>query len=309
MENNIDFEKITEQAVQYINHKQNVLLERYGDDENEDEANLFRGEVYTDESQLKGKRLKFNINLTTPARMAQRKLHARFIVGYNIRNSHLFYEIWYLPFSGKYALVDKFGKKPDNTRESPKLKDVIDMLFDIVATRDEDKDERELFGKARTASRDAERDFRSNLYASTDSSPDEFVQKLLEANIASRQLLADMINQNVEEYHETKMNKSKVNRLWGVVLGRDITYPTKYIGGVINKALRIIGKDREATFVTGYTFNEKIDIEIWFVKSLLTGKGSFYVFDITSAKLIKKDLRTMRKAYKAVADKLGVDVD
>jgi hypothetical protein len=300
--------EVAAQAEKYMKSQVNVLFEN---------TDLFIGDVYKDESKLPGKRLKTNI-IANPARLAKKfKMRARFIVGYEVKGLNLFYEIWYLPFYGKYILVDKFGRKPKGySGESARIKDVIDHLFDIVSTHDEVEDERELDRYAGRASRKAERDYagfndtdaRYNQFSSYN--PEETEQwrvNLLESNVASRQMLNKMINTNIEQYDQTKMNRHKISRLWTPILGRKIEYPSKFQGGIFSKLLKIFGKDKEATFVTGFTFLDKINVEIWFVKSLATGKGSFFVFDLTSAKIVAKNLSNMRQAYQEVAEKLSAD--
>ena len=234
--------------------------------------------------------------LGNPTRLI--KFKAQFIIGYQLSNSDLFYEIWFLPFKGKYVLVDKFGKRSDaNLHRS--ITHAVDDLLDIISTKDRQKIGREF---EREASR-------ANRVVAGVEIDETYVQTLFETSAVSRKLFIDVINSNVKEYNSTRMDKSKISKLWSIPLGRSLTYPSKYIGGSINKLFKIIGKDREATFVVGYTFNNKIDIEIWIVKSLITGKGSFYVFDITSAKLIASKLPNMRTAYATIANKIVVEAD
>jgi len=288
---------------------------------------IFKGYVYKDKSRLAGGRLKRNIfdfrkHLTSTID----KLQPLFIVGYNLEDSHLFYEIWYLPFDGEYIIVDKFGKRTTKFKKHSTITKAVDELVDMISTIDPedlyDLDELELdvddledelddakkrvefkklekeFGKA---SRGAIKQFECKSY--------EEIETLLEQNITSRGLLADLINASVVEYKETRMNRNKINSAWKFLLGRDITYPTKYLGGGIkNAVLKLIGKDREASFVVGYSLADKLNFEIWFVKSINSGKGSFYVFDITSAKVLAKNLPNMRQAYAHIAKKITTKV-
>lgn len=305
--------EVSVQAEKYIKSELKRL------DENvELSPDLVAGEVYKDKSKLPGARLKSNI-IGNPARLVKKfKMTARFIVGYEIPGARLFWEIWYLPFYGKYILVDKFGKKAKHSSgESPRIRDVIKHLFDIVSTHDEDEDEEEITRYAGRASRRAERDFSS--FNDTDARFNQFssynpeeVEKwrtsLLEANVASREMLGKMVNIEVKQYDQTRANKNKLNRLLGLILGRNLVYPSRFQGGVFSKILRVFGKDKEATFVTGFTFEDRIDIEIWFVKSLLSGKGSFYVFNLTAAKLVSKNLKNLRNAFKEVSEIMSFDV-
>ncbi|MBT8449424.1 MAG: hypothetical protein KJO69_07020, partial [Gammaproteobacteria bacterium] len=198
----------------------------------------------------------------------------------------------FLPYTSEYLLVDKYGKKTHSGRTKT-LSNAVDHLLDVISTAD-----RKEIG--RTLERDASR------IADSVQVDQDYLDKLMEETSISRKLFINDINSNVTEYHETRMNKNMISKLWSIPLGRSITYPSKYLGGGLNKLMKIFGKDREATFVTGYTFNDQIDIEIWLVKSLITGKGTFYVFDITSAKLIDSKIPNLRRAYASIANKISV---
>lgn len=288
---------------------------------------IFKGYVYKDKSRLSGGRLKRNIfDFRKHITSKIDKLQPLFIVGYNLESSHLFYEIWYLPFDGEYIIVDKFGKRTTKFKRYNTITKAVDALVDIISTVDpedlfdldelgldvEDAEDALSLAKDRLEFRELEKQFgkasRSKV-SRFECETYEEINALLEQNITSRSLLADLINDNVEEYKETRMNRNKIGAAWKFLLGRDITYPTKYLGGGIrNVVLKLLGKDREASFVVGYSLAGKVNFEIWFVKSVNSGKGSFYVFDITSAKVLAKDLPNMRQAYAHIAKKITTKV-
>lgn len=285
------------------------------------EADIFHGEVYKRKTQLSGGRLKRNIfdyrkHLTS----GLGKLRPLFIIGYNLEKSHLFYEIWFLPFDAKYIIVDKFGKRTTKFKKYSTITDVIDKMVDIISTTDDSP--LDLYSDADL--QDAEEDLENELkdlqnrneirklqrkVANMESFTEDDRVALLESNVTSRALLADMINSNIVEYHNTRMNRNKINSLWRFLLGRNIVYPSKYIGsGVKSKILSLVGLDREASFVVGYSMADKINLEVWFVKSLSQGKGNFYVFDVTSAKVVAKKLPNMRQAYAIISSKITAKV-
>lgn len=311
-----DHQNVIEEAFELLSGK--IVLSEQED--------IFKGNVYKDKSKLPSGRLKRNIfdfrkHLTGNID----KLQPLFIIGYNLEESRLFYEIWYLPFEGQYIIIDKFGKRTTKFHKYETITQAVDELVDIISTVDienfdeddlekdiERNAERNIRSKYKTTSRTLDRDEWNDdsgfkRYAECETQED--IDTLLEQNITSRGLLADMINSNITEYRETRMNRSKINSLWKFLLGRDIEYPTKYLGGGVKGAvLKLLGREKEASFVVGYSLGGKLDFEIWFVKSVTKGKGSFYVFDITAAKVLAKDLPNMRQAYAYIANKITTKV-
>lgn len=284
-----------------------LLSERYVPphrrDEEDEEDEVFTGEVYKDKSQLPGGRLKRNIfDIRKHATGASRKLQPIFVIGYQLSNSKVFYEIWYLPFEGKFVLIDNFGKRIGDRRMYEDISDAVDDLVDIISKHDRDFDRED----ERDFEKEAEKEVRYGRFENKDANEDKaLVETILERTVASRRILADLINTDIEEYKETRMKKHKISRWWAPIIGRDIDFPTKYISSRLSP-FKIVGKKKEALFVIGYTLNNKIDVEIWFVKSLISGKGSFYVFDLSSGKLIGEDIKNMRQAYAQIAKKITV---
>lgn len=264
---------------------------------------LFSGRIYKDKSQLPGGKLKRNVfDIRKHITSTSKKLRPIFVIGYELHTGHVFYEIWYLPFEGSYVMVDNFGKRIGKRRLYDDISDAADDLVDVIAKQDITFDRRD----ERDFEKDAEDEVRRGRFEYTNYEEDKaLIESILEQSVASRRVFADIINDEIEEYSETRISKHKISRLWGGIIGRDIKFPTKYISSKASP-LKIVGKKKEALFVVGYTLADKIDIEIWFVKSLSTGKGSFYVFDLTSGKLLADKLPTMRKAYAEISKKITI---
>lgn len=305
-----DYKRVIQEAYTLLSDKM-VLSE---------DNDIFAGSIYKNKTKVKGGRLKRNIfDFRKHLTSAIDKLRPLFIIGYNLEESHLFFEIWYLPFDGQYIIVDKFGKRTIRFEKYETITAAIDKLIDIVSTIDpdnyeeyEDLDddfrinaEKNVRSRYKVSTKDLDRD---TYYDDGESITQEDINVLLEANVASRALLADMINSNIEEYKSTRMDHAKINRLWRFLLGRDIVRPSKYLGGIVNAVLKLVGRGREASFVVGYSLDNKINFEIWYVKSASNPRGSFYVFDVTSSKILDKDLPNMRQAYARIANKITTKV-
>jgi hypothetical protein len=311
-----EHEELQEKALVLLNKKLSIL--------NENASDLFKGNVYKDKTKVSGGRLKANI-LSIGRQLAQKfdVYPPLFIVGYELENSSLFFEVWYLPIDGAYIVVDKFGKRIEKNQKYQTMDRAINELVDIVTMLDageeedekyyqsmdkelESQAERRLRRKYKTRSSKLDRDDLSDVSVEGKILLD--IPLLLEQSVASKKILFDLINNDIKEYNTTRMNRSKVSSIWGVILGKNIKTPTKYIGG-IDKLFTLTGTNKEATFVVGYSLDDKINIEIWFVKNVVSGRGEFFVFDITAGQLIAKGLKNMRQAYSKIANKIVLKVD
>jgi hypothetical protein len=87
------------------------------------------------------------------------------------------------------------------------------------------------------------------------------------------------------------------------------------IGVVVDKIKQFIQADQyRADFVIGFSIHEKINFEIWYVtevnRNYRMGSGdpkvfsSFYVFDVSSAKIIRKYIPYYRNAEQVLIQKL-----
>ena len=263
---------------------------------------IFPGKVYKDSTKISGGRLKRNIfDIRKHLTGYNKKLQPIFLVGYDILDNTVFYELWYLPFEGKYVVVDNFGKRIGNQMLYDNISDAVEEIVDIVSHKDKvmvKKTERELEREASRRKIETTEHYNDLL----------LIENLLEQNITSRGMLVDMINADLKEYYATRMSKHNISKWWGAIIGREIQTPTKYIGSK-SSPFKIFGKNKEALFVLGYTLNNKIDVEVWLVKDSLTGIGKFYVFDLSSSKIIAKNLPNMRKAFSEIAMKIAVKLE
>jgi len=306
--------KQKEEGYTYFSNKVNTLCEFSGD-----KGGRLQGSLFDIGTHIANK-----FNVFAPL----------FIVGYKLDSSTLFFEVWYLPKDGKYIVVDKFGKRTEKNQKFDKMVDAVDELVDVISANDERDDndltyyqelEDEIEDDAERGVRKkykrSYRDFDNDKIKRTHKSPpiyDEYeesveptlnVKQLLEQSVASKAILFDLINKDIKEYKETRMNRNRVSSLWGLILGKNIKTPTKYLGGGSDSLFTLTGTKKEASFVIGYSLGNKIDIEIWFVKNVITSKGEFYVFDITAGQLIAKGMKTMRKAYAEIVDKIVLKDD
>lgn len=270
-------------------------------------SELFSGEIYVGKSKIKPQRWKAFAKKTVMPRRGgalTKRYDYIFIIGYQMEYHNIFFEIWYDSDVGAYFIADKYGGMV--THDVHHLKEAVDMLVGIIARsdpnfsaskRDKDKEEDILLRQGRKNQRRQADDDPLSAGVEID------VNKMLNESVATRELLTQMISQEIVQYHETRMNRQKGREFWKV-FGRNPTYPSKYMkNGAVQK---ITGKQREATFIIGFSLAEKIDIEIWYVKEIGETGGSFYVFDITSGTIISEGIRTLRQAYMIVGKKIAL---
>lgn len=287
------------------------------------DRDIFSGEIYKRKSRLKKRKFDlFKKARKTPLKGKLGEFEPVFIIGYQLRKPDLVFELWYDAVSGKYALFDKFGGSIGSMED--KLEDAIEQLVDVIAKEEEVavRDTREF---ERETEREAERSIKRKGYSKADLDFDRFfdsiqlqkdadyIQEILNENISSKEFLFRAINDEIEEYHETKVKRRQVSKLFQPILGRELEYPSKFLPGenvfgrLSQKVRKVFGKEKEATFVIGFTFADKIDMEIWFVKE---SKGNvFYVFDLNSGRIIGKQIKSLRHAYQVLAKKLALPED
>lgn len=284
--------------------------------EKKDDAALFHGDVYTDKSKLR----KRKFGLFSKARQTKLKgkfgkFEPIFIIGYEIPRKSLLWEIWYDAMLGKYGIFDRFGGMVGKMKDT--LEHAVDIMVDVVAKEDievvvPDDDDIESMSRASIRRKGyTQRDFDMDRvsFESFEKSLN-FRDKVLNESIATKQFLLSRINDQIEDYHETQMNRRMVSKLWEPIIGKVFQYPSKFlpakgpIGKIVNKVQKIFGVEQEAVFVIGFTLADKVPHEIWFVENF--GENTFYVFDLESAKMIGRNLRTIRDAYRIVAKRLAV---
>lgn len=75
---------------------------------------------------------------------------------------------------------------------------------------------------------------------------------------------------------------------------------------------KFTGKTSRADFIIGYTLNDKVNVEIWYVTEWDSDQNkmvsSFHVFDVTAAKVVRRYLPYYRTAIQVAMSKIGLTV-
>lgn len=87
-----------------------------------------------------------------------------------------------------------------------------------------------------------------------------------------------------------------------------IVLPNEKAGIWDSIRMAMIGARYRADFVIGYSLRDEINVEIWYITEPSNGKmvSSFYVYDVTSAMVIRSNLPYYRNAVQVVMAKVGV---
>jgi hypothetical protein len=116
-------------------------------------------------------------------------------------------------------------------------------------------------------------------------------------------MIRDTIMGSIEKYEETRMPNSMINK----VSKKSVFNRVK---------MRLAGTMFKADFIVGFTVNNRINLEVWYVtepnpeyvQGSPMGKtiSSFYLYDVTSEKLIRKWIPYYRNAEQLILQKIGV---
>ncbi len=273
-------------------------------------AKLFPGEVYVDHTRLpKQKWSLFRGKSPVPTRGGKfiKSFNLIFILGYELDvTTNFFYEIWYDSYSSSYVILDKYAIPV--SAKFPNLDACIADFVNIIAKEpahvmfgDLSSNERDILKKLARRGK-----FSDKANEQEQTTEKILVEQLLEATAVTRQMLTQMVNNNVTEYYTTKMDRVAVKRFWQF-WGKYVQIPQKYISrGFMGAVQKFVGREKTATFIIGFSLKNLIFIEIWYVKSNSTGIGSYFVFDLTSGEIVAQNLRTVRQAYTEAGKKLLV---
>lgn len=232
----------------------------------------------------------------------------RFIAGYVYKNRRIFFEIWYYPKHSSYKILDNFGRvvkeRFGDAKGYRSLNDAVDDLMYII-----DQEEPEVEYDDTSISRLSDEFIRGGYARRANVNEGIDVECLLSESVVTRSALHTMINDEIEEYKDTRVWKYKKNPIIRMFLGRKVL-PTDYRdNALIASVKKIINANRDIQFVTGYTLKNRIDIEIWYMKQGKFGtddiRGGFYVFDLTAGKIVAEGLTSLRWAIYEVAKKIG----
>ena len=120
---------------------------------------------------------------------------------------------------------------------------------------------------------------------------------------ANYNMIRDTIMGSIEKYEKTRMPSSMINK----VSKKSVFNRVK---------MRLAGTMFKADFIVGFTVNNRINLEVWYVtepnpeyvQGSPMGKtiSSFYLYDVTSEKLIRKWIPYYRNAEQLILQKIGV---
>lgn len=255
----------------------------------------------------------------------------KFIIGYAVEASPLNFEIWYDPYENAFGVFDKHGRPVSTT--FPRLTDAVAEFIDhiadieiegplsreekekIVRSLQKEKEEQELEQLAKRKIYDIDSAAKRDRPKMRDVNSPPFRESqefdrdaLLAENANSRNMIQDLFLGQVSEYHLSRMTKNSVKKFWQV-WGKDVEFPTDFLRNRLLGKLalqKLSSDDADGFFVIGYTFDDKIDLEIWNIKDKTTGKVLFYVFNLTAGKLLAKTQK-LRHALNIITDILNVD--
>lgn len=143
----------------------------------------------------------------------------------------------------------------------------------------------------------------------------QFTQKVLKSNINS---------ELISTYNQTRVDNSFPNRIMTSLINRGrrdpVVLPTDKPGILDRVKLLVRGHKYHADFIVGFSLRDAVNIEIWYVvepnpeysfNPLANNDGvsptvsSFYVFDVTSGRLIRKYVPYYRNAVQIAMAKLS----
>lgn len=135
------------------------------------------------------------------------------------------------------------------------------------------------------------------------------MQKEAEQMTNNQKAIRTAVTENlIKLYNRTKANKSQLNTWWERLLriDSDIQSPIDVRGK---------GVDYDASFVVGYTLKNAVNLEIWYVTEKNPSgprfgrnktMSTFYVFDVTSMRIVRKHIPYLRHAVDEVVKKIGL---
>lgn len=134
----------------------------------------------------------------------------------------------------------------------------------------------------------------------------------------TKQMLLKDINNSIEIYDVTKIRRASIAqtvRSWlSVGRGRrsSIDSPLDRSSFFSRAKQAFFGESYRADFIMGYSFENVINLEIWYITETNPGDpsgrliSSFYVYDVSAQKIIRSHLPFMRNANQVISAKLGV---
>ena len=146
----------------------------------------------------------------------------------------------------------------------------------------------------------------------------ENIRRSAEKSPYTQTVLKTTVMGQVETYDETRITKHFSPSVFGSLFrGRaaKIELPTDKPSLFSRVKMALYGQRFRADFIIGFTLGNKVDVEVWYITEPNPdyGKGdkrktiaSYYVFDISAGKVIRKYLPYYRNALPVVMAKIGV---
>lgn len=132
------------------------------------------------------------------------------------------------------------------------------------------------------------------------------------------QIMTSLISDYTETRVQKKMGSSRLakwfkNGIFGRGRTAKLELPTDMPAYWDRLRMAFFGQKYRADFIIGFTINDKVNIEVWYVVEPdpdfpTRHISSFYVYDINSMKIIRKNLPYYRNAIQVAMAKLGVTV-
>lgn len=147
----------------------------------------------------------------------------------------------------------------------------------------------------------------------------EKLKKDAERETATFRSIKKVVMSSIEKYYSSRTDRSfgsRFDMLFGSGRRDKIVLPPSKPGFFGRLKMALLGSNYRADFVVGYTVNDRVNMEIWYiteqnpeydgVHQMKKTISSFYVFDVTSAKLIRKYIPYYRNAEQVILQKIGV---
>jgi hypothetical protein len=133
---------------------------------------------------------------------------------------------------------------------------------------------------------------------------------------ANFRMLQNAVMSSVEKYDVTRSDPSIFRHLLSFLDSRKVHLPTDKPSIWNRVKMFFAGTMYRADFISGYTIGNRVNFEIWYVtepnpeyvEGGHMGKtiSSFYLFDVTSGKLLRKYIPYYRNAEQLIVQKVGV---
>lgn len=211
---------------------------------------------------------------------------------------------------------------PKDIRDNPDIKKKQeDLEARLKKERDALLDDIAPFSKKKTVKESADDD--SPLDVDTTSRGYDTVVRNVKnsANTMTLQMIkATVMSDHIQMYHDSRVKSypniffERVGNVLGRFLARSDQPGSRPVWDRVKSALK--GEYFRADFVMGFTLNNAVDIEIWYVTEpnpnyvkgdeyQVESIASYYVYDVTAEKIIRKYIPYYRNAVQTVLQKIG----